>query len=165
MLKNQRLGKNTRRKLEARQKWVKATELAATTDMTWAEIARECGYAGPPSVWRAVWSLLNEQADEARDKYRALEDARLEQAYDLVLAQIDKGNLGAVDRLVKLGERRAKLRGLNEPDRAPVNEKGETVGEDPYTIITRRLDSLAAAGAAASRPGRSDPGTGGADQS
>lgn len=127
-------GSGTRRKVQARQRWVKATELMSTTDMTSDEIAAACGYSGKSSVWRAIWLLLDEQADAAREKYRALEDARLENAYDLVLREIEAGNLSAVDRLVKLSERRSRLRGLNEPEQLPVNKAGETEQGVTFTL-------------------------------
>jgi len=78
--------------------------------------ALEIGLATAHNDVQVMLAERREQAAEDADEIRDLELDRLDRAIVLVLKQIEKGNLGAVDRLVKLNERRCKMLGLDAPE-------------------------------------------------
>lgn len=70
-------------------------------------------------VDRALAALAKLTETEA-EKLRALEMARLDAMLLPVLQQAKQGHLGAIDRVLRIMERRAKLLGLDKPVRAEV---------------------------------------------
>lgn len=97
------------------------------------EIAHELGYNDTSAAWNAVKRSLDElnqrTADQA-DRYRALEDHRLDlmaaplwQRLTRTVTDPETGdetiepNYRAIDRLLRIAERRARLWGLDETDR------------------------------------------------
>lgn len=67
-------------------------------------------------VKRELDRLRDEIAEDAQ-MIRQLELERLDLALDAILPMVRKGNLGAVDRLIRLSESRRKLLGLDAPQR------------------------------------------------
>lgn len=88
----------------------------------WETIARECGYgsrgAACQDVARALAERRAEQDDQA-DNLRAIEVEHLEALRRRMQAIVDSGDgdeqMKATDRLVKIGERLAKLQGIDAP--------------------------------------------------
>lgn len=162
-------GYNTRRRkikrtLAAHDRWMKALELLRE-GKAYDEIAAELGYAGPSGVHKAIHRLLQENQAQGVEQYRHAEDIRIEALMSVYMPLAMGGNIDAGKFVDALIGRRAKLMGANAPERAPVNEKGETVGDDPLAILTRRLDRLTAATATGGDSGGTDGGTGGETQS
>lgn len=77
-------------------------------------IARELGYANKSSAHKAVERALAKVPREAAKELRAQELETLDMAQRALMPSIIAGHLGAVDRLVKLMEQRAKLTGIHE---------------------------------------------------
>lgn len=73
-----------------------------------------------------------EQIVMQSDELRTEEISRLDGMLDKVYAKAAKGDLQAVDRVLKIGERRAKLLGLD----APVRTALQGGGEDAPPIVT-----------------------------
>lgn len=74
--------------------------------------------------------------DEEVRRWRELENARIEQALSAIWRAVVAGNVGAIDRLVKLQDRRAKLLGLDAPSKlAPTTPDG-TKPYDPYDALS-----------------------------
>ena len=84
------------------------------------EIGRELGIEARAAyglVRRAMEATIKEMATDAR-QLRMIDDARLEAMYKAVAPAAEKGHLGAIDRAVKILERRARMWGydLRPPD-------------------------------------------------
>lgn len=85
--------------------------------MTFDAIARELDVS-QSVVWMAVdrWmKRTREEVKEAANDVREMELARLDKATELIMSAIEDGELQAVDRLVKVIDRRSKLLGLDAP--------------------------------------------------
>ena len=98
-----------------------------------------------------------EQVDDTED-YVALELRRLDMALNAIWDDVAEGKYGAIDRLLKIGERRARLLGLNRPTKVDFDwrEEVENAGIDPDEIKAAVTEYLA--GAIAGRAGSSDSG-------
>lgn len=74
-------------------------------------------------VHRIVRAALVELAEETREEaetLRQLELERIESLFSQAYSQATQGNLAAIDRCVKLCERRCKILGLDAPSRSEV---------------------------------------------
>lgn len=127
--------------------------------LTYRQIADELGMAGPGKAHEAVQRVLKETVQEAADDLRLVELERLDQMYQAALKVLETEHyavshgkviyleeggppladdgpiLAAMDRLLKIQERRAKLLGLDAPTKANV-----TVSD----AITSEIEQLAA---------------------
>ncbi|MDD5517838.1 MAG: hypothetical protein PHV98_00620 [Candidatus Omnitrophica bacterium] len=65
---------------------------------------------------------LNEKNSEGADELRRLEVERLDRMLAAIWSQVISGNQGAIDRALRIGERRAKLIGLDAPTKQEVTE-------------------------------------------
>lgn len=108
-------GRNTDgRAISTAEKERKALELRAR-GMAFDDIAAEVGYRGRQGAHAAVMRALKKTLQEPADELRILEAERLDRLYEVTMARIDKDNLWAVDRALKIMERRASLFGLDRP--------------------------------------------------
>jgi hypothetical protein len=105
---------------------------------TFREIAELVGYGNPGTAHEAVMGALAELTREPAEELRKLELLRLDALQQAVWSDAMKGHLGALDRVLKIMERRAKLAGLDEPSMevcAPPEPSGlslrDLVGGDP----------------------------------
>jgi hypothetical protein len=81
--------------------------------------------------------------DDAVKKDRALSVARLDKATKGIWPQVESGEVDAVDRLVKLEARRAKLLGLDAPTRQELSGPGGgAIPVEAQTSLARKLDDL-----------------------
>ncbi len=109
-----------------------------TTGMSWQDVADALGFADASGAYRAAQDAMRAIAEPARE-LRAIELARLDfalrtawQAMTAKHVTVSQGrvvldpvsgeplrdwapNLAAIDRVVKIGERRARLLGLDAP--------------------------------------------------
>ncbi|MBK5937161.1 helix-turn-helix domain-containing protein [Halorhodospira halophila] len=96
--------------------------------MTYAAIGGELGISNA-QAYRLVSAALREireQAREEAEQLRDLEAARLDQLQHALWDKALGGDLRAIDRLLRISERRAKLLGLDAPARiAPTNPDGQ----------------------------------------
>ena len=86
---------------------------------------------------KAELDRIRENVAEAAEQVRTLEAERLDKLFLAMYTQASKGNQGAVDRCLRIMERRAKLYGLDTPS------KHEVTGADgnELNIIVRYVDS------------------------
>lgn len=118
---------------------------------TYETIAAALGYANRMSAYRAVQRVLQATVQEAGDELRALELERLDRMYEAALDVLKKKHLAhsqgrvitldgvpleddgpvlsAIDRLLKIQERRAKLHGLDAPTKHEVRTIGAIEAE------------------------------------
>lgn len=91
--------------------------------MSYRAIAAQLGYKDGTGVFEAVHNLLIATAREPADDVRQLEVERLDAMLEAIAEKLEKGDLFAIDRALKIQARRAALQGLDL-------EKGEGDGED-----------------------------------
>jgi hypothetical protein len=102
----------------------------------YTEIAAQMGISK-----QAVWMLVKKSLEatrkitgESADLLRELELQRLDKLYLAMNKQAEQGNQGAVDRCIRIMERRSKLVGLDAPTKQDVTSGGEKI--NPYMSAT-----------------------------
>lgn len=97
-------------------------------------IAVALGYANRSSAWKAVQEALTDLGRPApAGEVLATEIARLDAMLTGLWAKARRGDVQAIDRVLKIGERRAALRSLSGVD-TPLKE------QTPLDEFTRRLE-------------------------
>ena len=112
--------KNSPRRARATERRLIALELRKA-GATYQKIAEHLGVPLTTAAYyvtSAMRALVAEPARELRD----LEVARLDDMLLSVWPQVRQGNLGAIDRVLRIMERRAKLLGLDAPTRVNVTD-------------------------------------------
>ena len=84
---------------------------------SYQQIADQVGYADPSGAYRAFNRALNRIIMEEPDEMRLLELSRLDRIQIEIYRNATQGQLGAVDRYLKIAERRAKLMGIDAAER------------------------------------------------
>ena len=123
------------RLIEAAEKRARALELRKA-GATYDQIAQQVGYAERGSAYRAVQTALQAITQEPAQEVRQLEVERLDAMLLGLWPAARKGKEGAVDRVLRIMERRAKLLGLDAPVKADVG------GKLSYEIIGVNVDDL-----------------------
>lgn len=121
--------RTTARALAQREQTLKALNLRKA-GATYAQIAETCGYSAPQAACRAVQRALAREQAEAVADLRQLQAARLDDLLRVLYPRALKGDYGAIDRIHRLEERRAKLYGLD----APVQVQNEQLGATRIVI-------------------------------
>ena len=127
---------NRDRRIAAHERQLKALELRLA-GCSYEQIARELGYASRSGAHKSVGSALTQTLREPTDELRNLSAERLNRATLAVWRAANAGDLRAIDTLLRIEARRARLFGLD----APVNTKVDLTLED----INREIDRLEAA--------------------
>ena len=86
-------------------------------------------------VRTALKSIIKEPAEEVRD----MEVARLDAALFAIWSQVKQGNHGAIDRFIKIQDRRAAYLGLDAPKESALNVSGTLKRE--YVLVRPDSDS------------------------
>ena len=96
--------------------------------MTYDRIGEALGVS-KQAVHKSVTKALREitsKAAESAEEIRSLELIRLDAMLAGLWAQAARGNLGAIDRALKIAERRAKITGIDAPTKiTPTNKDGD----------------------------------------
>lgn len=120
------MGANREQQLQASERRKQALQLRLA-GASYDEIASRLGYSDRGSAWRSVMAALKATLQEPADELRKLELERLDRLLLGVWGQAAKGNQGAVDRALRIMERRAKLLGLDAPTKVQQENVGDTV--------------------------------------
>jgi hypothetical protein len=83
--------------------------------MGYAEIAKQLGLSSPGNAYRIVKNALKATYREPADDVRKLELERLDRLTMALWKRAQSGEAEAIDRVLKLMDRRAKLLGLDAP--------------------------------------------------
>lgn len=123
------------RRIEAAEKRAQALELRKA-GANYDQIARQVGYESRAGAYRAVQTALQQITEEPAKEVIQLELERLDAMLLGLWPNARKGHEGAVDRVLRIMERRAKLQGLDAPVKADVGGKlsYEIVGIDPEQL-------------------------------
>ncbi len=95
--------------------------------VTYDLIAERVGYSERGAARKAVVRALRRTLEGPAEDVRELEADRLDRLQSGLWAQAMKGNLGAVDRVLRLMERRARLLGLDQPTQVQAEHTGDIV--------------------------------------
>lgn len=126
------------RRMEAKKRAIDAMTLRKA-GATYQEIADKLGFKHPAAAQKAVERELKATVVEAVDDLRLIEGERLDRLLRAVWGPAVQGGLQAVDRVLKIMERRAKLFGIDSPTLiAPVKPDGS--GLEPKDSLS--LDDL-----------------------
>lgn len=124
---------NHEQRLRAAERQKQAMQLRLA-GASYDDIAARLGFAGRGGAWRAVMSALKQTLQEPADELRKMELERLDRLLLGVWGQAAKGNQGAIDRALKIMERRAKLLGLDAPTKQDLD------GEMIITVVRDKYD-------------------------
>jgi hypothetical protein len=111
--------KTSPRRIEAAEKHVEALQLRKA-GATYQQIADTLGYSSISGAEKAVKTALAGMIHEPAAELIILERSRLDALLMAVWGQAVKGNQGAIDRALRIMERRARLLGLDAPVRTDV---------------------------------------------
>jgi len=106
--------RNITASVQALDKHLQALELRKG-GASYQQIAQALGYSGPSGAFKAVETALKESKREAGEELRTLELERLDSAFLAIWTYVKNGHLGAMDRMLRIMERRARLLGLDKP--------------------------------------------------
>lgn len=120
--------------LNALDNQLKALELRKA-GVSYQRIAETLGYKDASGAWRAVKSALKKTLQEPADELRTLEIERLDAMLSAIWASVKQGQYGAIDRAIKIMERKAKLLGMDAPVKADVTSGGEKI-----TVTIKGID-------------------------
>jgi predicted transcriptional regulator len=128
-------GGNGSRRITAAERRTEAIEMRKR-GMSYKRIAEELGYSSATAVSSTINKALRELPQEGASNLRKIELERLDQLLDAMWDKAMKGDGWAVDRCLKIMERRAKLMGID----APIVTKVEVVSEDVIDKQIRQLE-------------------------
>lgn len=107
--------------------------------MTWDDIARQVGYSHGSGAQTAFMRAANRVVAEDVQAVRQLQQDRLDTALQAIWTDILAGDIPAINTMIRLEERRAKLLGLDQP----VRIQTEVVTYDADDIRTRLAQLIA----------------------
>jgi len=113
------------RKLEALQKRNQALDLRLF-GFTYQQIADKLGYT-KQAAFKAISAALDAIPRENADRLRALEVDRLDRMLAILAKRVTTGDLGAIDRWLRISERRCRLLGLDAPTKIDATVAGGMV--------------------------------------
>ena len=107
---------NQSRRVRAHDRHLQALELRKA-GATYQAIADQLGYAQAKGAYKAVTSALKATLKEPAEELRTLELTRLDAMLLSLWRRVQNGDERAIDRALRIMERRAKLLGLDAPKR------------------------------------------------
>lgn len=127
-------------KIKGHENQLRALELRKA-GLTYQKIADALGYANPMGAWKAVNSALKKTLQEPSDDLRKMEVERLDAMLFALYPSAMKGMQGAVDRILRIMERRAKLLGLDAPTKTDVTSGGKALNWKEFINGNTNTDS------------------------
>lgn len=92
--------------------------------LSYAEIAKQMGYTRQ-AAWKAVWRRLNEFPAENAAELRKLENARYDKLQARAWLKMQQGDIKAMQIITSIMQQRARLNGLNAPERVELEGEFE----------------------------------------
>lgn len=123
------------KRVNAHERKLRALEMRKAR-ATYAQIATALGVPRS-TAWKLVQSALKDTLQEPADDVRKLELETLDRLQFALWQQATNGNHGAVDRVLRVMERRAKLLGLDAPRKQELTGKdGEPLHPKGYVLVS-----------------------------
>lgn len=110
--------------------------------VTYDVIAEQVGYSNAGAAYNAVKSALKATLQEPADEIRVLESDRLDRLERALWPAALNGDQGAIDRILRISERRARLLGLDAPLKQHVEVTAYEGGTDIDREVARLADTL-----------------------
>lgn len=107
---------NREQQVEAVMRQKQALDLRIA-GLPYQDIADRLGYAARGAAHKAVMSALTHTLQEPADNLRQIEVARLDKMLLALWPKVLKADVAAIDRALRIAERRARLLGLDAPTR------------------------------------------------
>jgi transcriptional regulator len=111
--------------------------------LTWDLIAERIGYKSASAAHAAYQRAAKRAVQDDIDAIRQIENERLDIAQSAIWGKVLAGELSAVQTLIRLMERRAKLLGLDQPIRQQIEVTtydGDTIDAEVRKLV-ELLDS------------------------
>lgn len=144
---NLKLVTDEQAEIEARKRDARVFELRIQ-GFTFEQIACEVGYQGASGAWQAYQRVKESHIFESVEEARQLELMRLDEMQFAIWDRAINGELPVLSCVLKIMDRRAKLLGLDKPEKVDVN-KWNFTGEDLdaevekiMTIMNEREDQF-----------------------
>ena len=102
--------------INKRERAIQALDLRKA-GISYEMIAQRLGYSNRTAAFRAVQTLLEKSEKEASTDLREMELRRLDDLFLSIYKKAREGDLPAIDRCLKIMERRAKMSGLDAPEK------------------------------------------------
>lgn len=156
--------KTSPRKAQGREREIRALDLRIS-GMNYRTIAQQLGISESGAYKAVVRALkrLNEQIIERADEVRRMELDRLNKMLRGLWPAALKGNQGAIDRVIKIMDRRARyIPGLNTPDQLEVRDwrkEAQEAGFDTAAAFERLVQDAVETVTVAAGDGRNDAGS------
>ena len=131
--------KTSQKRLEAANRQRQALELRAR-GVGFAKIADELGYKSASGAFRAVAAGLRKTLQEPAATLRVLEVERLGRLETVLWARLP-GNISVADKLLRVWERRARLLGLDAPNKLEITRLLES--QEAVQLRAALWDALA----------------------
>lgn len=138
------MSKPARRQPAGRVKAQECLELRLA-GKSWQEIADATGYRDRSGPQKAVERLLDTVEHQEAGKYRSIESARLDALQGRFWTDALGGDLKAAEFVLKVSGQRAKLLGLNVPDRVILAQAAMPSTTDYAELLAELLTEAAAA--------------------
>lgn len=119
--KNLKLVTDEQAEIEARKRDARVFEMRIQ-GFTFEQIASEVGYQGASGAWQAYRRVKETHIFESVEEARQLELMRLDELMYALWDRALGGDLSAVTGILKIMDRRAKLIGLDKPEKIDVNK-------------------------------------------
>lgn len=107
--------------IDARKREAKVFEMRIQ-GFTFEQIASEVGYQGASGAWQAFKRVKETHIFESVEEARQLELMRLDELLYALWERALGGDLSAIACVLKIMDRRAKLLGLDKPEKIDVNK-------------------------------------------
>ena len=107
---------------------------------SYEDIARVLGYRSASGAHNAIKSAMKKCLQEPADELRLLELSRLDEALKAIWGDVKKGSLFAIDRFLKISERRSRLLGLDA--KTEISLQGEILSGNIHVIRDKRWDAV-----------------------
>lgn len=109
--------------------------------MSYARIAEELGFSGPGSAYKSVQRGISNIPREEAEEMRQIEAERLDRAWLAIEDKVRRGDLNAIDRMIRIQERRARMFGLDMPKKLEMSgPEGGPIQTEDYAeneLLTR----------------------------
>ena len=129
-------------KVASHERKLRALELRKAA-VPYQQIADELGYRSASGAFNAVKAALKATLREPAEELRELELARLDAMLLPLWRRIQRGDEKAIDRALRIMERRARLLGLDAPTRGQLSgPDGKPLALDLSGLSEEQLDLL-----------------------
>lgn len=112
--------KSSARRTEAKEKAARVINMRKA-GIPWEVIAQRVGFKDKSGAYRCYERAIKELVQEPAEDLRQLELSRLDDLHVALWKAATEGNHGAIDKILRIMERRARLTGLDAPVRSELS--------------------------------------------